>query len=63
MKNNDRVRFTFRLPSDLFEKVNQMAFNQGVSKNALILQILWDYMQSKEGLYESCSKRNRQCSF
>lgn len=48
MIKDDRARFTFRLPSDLFEKVKQIACNQGVSKNALILQILWEWIEKQK---------------
>ena len=48
MTKDERVRFTFRLPNELFNKVKFEASKQGVSVNALILQILWDWVDSKE---------------
>ena len=48
MTKDDRVRFTFRLPNDLFKKVKLEASKQGFSVNTLILQILWDWVNSKE---------------
>lgn len=45
---NDINRFTLRLPRQLFEKVKAEADQIGVSCNALILQILWDWVK-KEG--------------
>jgi len=46
-KEDTRIRFTFRLPFELFEKLNNEANNQGLSKNALLLQILWQWIDKK----------------
>lgn len=45
MINDARKRFTFRLPDSLFEKLKNKADKQGLSLNAMILQILWDWME------------------
>lgn len=45
MINDTRKRFTFRLPDGLFEKLKNKADKQGLSLNAMILQILWDWME------------------
>ena len=42
MKNDDRTRYTFRMPDALYRKLQERADDLGVSMNALILQILWD---------------------
>lgn len=47
MKNDDRARFTLRLPTELFNLLQTEAAETGVAINALILQILWDYVESK----------------
>ncbi len=48
---NDRVRTGLRIPYDLNTNLMLMAERQGISKNALILQILWDWLkgQKEEG--------------
>ena len=45
---DDRIRFTFRIPKELFEKTKYKADRIGVSANALILQILWNWAESEE---------------
>lgn len=47
MTKDTRQRFTFRLPEELFVKIRDTAKKQGVSINALILQILWNYINKK----------------
>lgn len=47
MTNKDKVRFTFRLPEDLYSRLGRVAEEKGVSVNALILQILWDHFEKK----------------
>ena len=44
MTKDARGRFTFRLPAELLEKLKKEAKNKGVSLNALILQILWEWI-------------------
>lgn len=48
MANDIRTRFTFRLPKDLFSKLDEKANNIGVSKNALLIQILWSYLEEQD---------------
>lgn len=42
-KEDNRTRFTFRIPDELFKQLKENADKLGVSVNALILQILWDW--------------------
>ena len=46
MKN--QVRFTLRLVAELNKLLETEAAKRGITKNALILQILWQYADSKE---------------
>lgn len=48
MTKGDRVRFTFRIPASLFEAVKTQAEIKGVSQNALLLQILWDWAKNQK---------------
>ena len=48
MKKDARERFTLRLPSVLFSELQSNGEELGVSTNALILQILWNWMEQKE---------------
>lgn len=48
MTENERVRFTFRLPGTLLEKIKDRASMEGSSMNTLILHILWDYIKEIE---------------
>lgn len=48
MKIDTRERFTLRLPKTLFDQLKEEAYQQGHSVNALILQILWDWIK-REG--------------
>ena len=45
---DERVRFTFRLPATLLEKMKIIASIEGSSMNSLILHILWDYIKEIE---------------
>lgn len=47
MKNDDRTRFTLRLPKRLFEMLQHDANATGVSVNALLLQILWQWLEQR----------------
>ena len=50
MTNNDiRIRFTLRLPGELLSMLQSKADTIGVSNNALILQILWEWAKETEG--------------
>ena len=43
-----RVRTGLRIPFELNTELIMTARKNGISKNALILQILWDWMDKKE---------------
>ena len=43
-----QVRFTLRLVAELNKWLETEATKRGVTKHALILQILWQYADSKE---------------
>ncbi|MCC0696241.1 Arc family DNA-binding protein [Clostridioides sp. ES-S-0048-02] len=45
---DERVRFTFRLPTTLLEKIKDIASTEGSSMNSFILHILWDYIKEIE---------------
>lgn len=47
MVKDERARFTFRMPRQLIELIKDRACQQGVSLNALILQILWDWAKKQ----------------
>lgn len=48
MTNDARKRFTLRVPAVLMEQVDRMAIKTGVSTNALILQILWNWLEGRQ---------------
>lgn len=52
MTKDNRTRFTFRMPEELYRMLDTRSDELGVSKNALILQILWDYVERKEITHE-----------
>ena len=45
MTKDERERFTFRIPSKLIDLLRKEAVEKGVSLNALILQILWEWVE------------------
>lgn len=45
----NRVRAGLRIPMGLNTKLILLADENGISKNALILQILWEYFEKKAG--------------
>ena len=47
-KVTTRVRTGLRIPMDLNTELIVIAQKNGVSKNALILQILWSYVEQQE---------------
>lgn len=47
MQKDDRMRFTLRLPAELLNLLQLEAGKVGVATNALILQILWEYVENK----------------
>lgn len=49
MTNKDeRARFTFRIPQKTFDLLKVEAEKRGVSVNALILQILWEWANKND---------------
>jgi predicted HicB family RNase H-like nuclease len=48
MTRDSRVRFTFRIPADMLVRIRVVAKRKGCSVNALVLQILWDWLEQKE---------------
>lgn len=48
MTNRDeRVRFTFRLPDELMNRLKQVAQERELSVNSLMLQILWSWCEKE----------------
>ena len=47
MKIDARERYTLRMPSALFKTLGQESAALGVSLNAFILQILWDWVNQQ----------------
>jgi len=47
MTTDKRVRYTLRLPPALLERLGKEANKQGISINALILQILWGWAEQE----------------
>lgn len=45
-----RERFTLRLPRGLFEQLKNEANKTGVSVNAFILKILWEWVEKKNDM-------------
>lgn len=48
MKDEKRIQYPLRMPKALSKKLDDYANGLGIPKNALILQILWNYMESTE---------------
>ena len=48
MKIDNRERFTLRFPIELYSRIKIEADKQGVSSNALIIKILWDWIEQIE---------------
>ena len=47
MTKDTRSRFTLRIPFELMECLQQVADRIGVSVNAYILQILWEWVRER----------------
>lgn len=47
MTKDDRVRFTFRIPDNLLNLLKEESKTLGISLNALILQILWQWVEDQ----------------
>ena len=43
-----KKRFTVRMPDELSEELYNKSQRLGISKNALILKILWEEVQTKK---------------
>ena len=48
MTNDNRVRFSFRLPAYLYAQLKSLSQFEGVSTNAIILKILWKHFELAE---------------
>lgn len=48
MTYDERQRFTLRLPTKLFDCLGKKATETGVPLNALILQILWEWVKTNQ---------------
>lgn len=48
MITDTRIRYTFRMPEALFQAIEKRAQAFGVSVNAMILQILWDWLKAND---------------
>lgn len=48
MNNDTRERFTLRMPTNLMETLQCQSKSIGVSLNAFILQILWEWIEKRE---------------
>ena len=60
MTKDTRERFTFRIPERLMKSLKEEAGKIGVSLNALILQILWEWYEKngEEGENEKETKND-----
>lgn len=47
MEKHERKRTGLRIPYDLNTKLILAAKEQGISKNALMLQILWEWIETR----------------
>ena len=50
------VHRTLRIPEELYEKVKELAKNRGITCNALILGVLWEYVK-RDYLFETEDSR------
>ena len=48
-----KIRTGLRIPTDLNTELILRAEKNGISKNALILQILWEWLDKKEKVVET----------
>lgn len=48
MINDTKQRFTLRMPKKLNEELKYEARKQGISVNALILQVLWTWIEDSD---------------
>lgn len=47
MKNQNIVQTGIRMPVNLHKELRKQANHKGISQNALILQILWEWKEDK----------------
>lgn len=47
MIDKNRVRFTLRIPVDVFEHVENESKEIGITKNSIITKILYEYFNDK----------------
>ena len=62
MTNDEMRRFTFRMPKELNVLIKNASAKKGVSVNALILQILWEWLKNKTKQEEKWKKGMNQDS-
>jgi hypothetical protein len=48
-----RVRYTLRIPADLYDGIGHLASRSGISINALVLHILWDWLDQQQKVGKS----------
>ena len=48
MTNDDRVRFTLRMPTDLYKALCDEAKKRGFTANAMLVDILWSYVSKRD---------------
>jgi hypothetical protein len=48
MTNSDRVRFTLRIPGDLYKWLSDEAGVKGLTVNALLTEIFWAHIKAKQ---------------
>ena len=56
MNIDNRERFTLRIPESLFESLKSKSQELGISINARILQILWDWAEKEEKEKRGCER-------
>ena len=49
---------TIRAPKELQRKLSEEAKKRGQTRNGLVLQILWGFLEKREELYEKNSKQD-----
>lgn len=47
-KYDERIRYTFRIPKALIQKIREEATRLGSSVNATMLQILWKWYEEQK---------------
>ena len=44
----EKTQVTLRLPNSLNEYLNNLAQRTGISKNSIIVNVLWDFAENKQ---------------